>query len=203
MREQDIRAALRLEIEKVYGHEDGTLVIEELGLCEGDARIDIAVVNGALIGYEIKSEADTLQRLPHQSAVYSRLMDQVTVVSSGSHLEKAKRIIPEWWGLTEAVDRDGAVEFNIMRQPKNNPKIDAFSLAQLLWRDEALGLLRQFGMQKGMGAKSRHDIWKKLCEITTIEQLSDLVRRQLRSREMWRSVRTQELDDDSCRPVAR
>ena len=43
-----------------------TIVLDELGLCHGDVRIDVASVNGELSGYEIKRHADTLARRPKQ-----------------------------------------------------------------------------------------------------------------------------------------
>jgi hypothetical protein len=197
MRDSDIRGALRGRLREIHKHEEDTLIIDELGLCEGDARIDLAVVNGSLSGYEIKSELDTLQRLPHQADVYSRLLDQITVVSSCRHLEKAKSIVPDWWGLTEVFERDGTVEFNVFREPQNNPSVDVFSLVQLLWRDEALALLTELGLQKGVLSKSRHIIRKRLCEATTLSELSALVRRQLKARESWRSARLPVSNDDS------
>jgi hypothetical protein len=198
MRDREIRAALRQQIEIVYRHDVDTLVIDELGLCEGDARVDIAVVNGSFTGYEIKSEADTLQRLPHQVGVYSRLLDQVTVVSGSRHLDKVRAIVPQWWGLLEVREQDGEIEFRVTQQPKKNPSIDPFALAQLLWRDEALALLARLGFDKGMRSKARPEIWKRLCESTTTSQLSSLVREQLKARRSLRPAAEQVLDDGLC-----
>lgn len=201
MRDREIRAALRRQIEEAHTDDD-TLVIDELGVCEGDARVDIAVVNGSLTGYEIKSEADTLQRLPHQADVYSRLLDQVTVVSSGRHLEKAKLIIPEWWGLSEVVERSSRIEFIAVREARDNPSIDPFALVQLLWKDEALNLLTELGLQRGMRSKPRPIVWKRLCEATTQPELSDMVRQQLKARRNWRPAAEQASDGDLCQPCA-
>jgi hypothetical protein len=198
MRDREIRAALRHQIEDVYRNDDGTLIIDELGLCEGDARIDVAVVNGELTGYEIKSEADTLQRLPHQVNVYSRLLDQVTVVSSKRHLDKAKSMVPEWWGLSEATEITGEISFEVIREPQQNPSVDPFAVVQLLWKDEALMLLTQLGIHKGMRSKTRPLVWKRLCEATTLPELSALVRQQLKARRNWRLVAERASDDDLC-----
>jgi hypothetical protein len=197
MRDREIRAALRIQIESVYRNDATTLVIDELGLCEGDAIVDIAVVNGSLTGYEIKSEADTLQRLPRQVEVYSRLLDQVTVVSSSRHLQKVKQIVPDWWGLLEATAGTDEIEFRVMRQPNVNPSVDSFALAQLLWRDEALAVLKELGLDKGIRNKTRRDIWKRLSESTSTPQLAALVRNQLKARRSWRSVAEQASDGDS------
>lgn len=196
MRDRDIRAALHVQIEEAYRNDGDTLVIDELGLCEGDARIDVAVVNGSLTGYEIKSEADTLQRLPHQVSVYSRLLDQITLVSTERHLDKAKAMVPEWWGLSGATEAGGQVQLEVVREAQQNPTVDPLAVVQLLWKDEALVLLTQLGIHKGMRSKPRPLLWKRLCEATTLSELSGLVRQQLKARRNWRLVAERALDDD-------
>ncbi|MBI4469784.1 MAG: hypothetical protein HY650_10750 [Acidobacteria bacterium] len=46
--EADIRAALHSRLHREHAREADTLLIEELGLCCGRVRIDVAVVNGLL-----------------------------------------------------------------------------------------------------------------------------------------------------------
>ena len=43
-------------------------------------RIDIAVVKGALHGFEIKSDFDNLKRLARQVDLYSQVLDRATLV---------------------------------------------------------------------------------------------------------------------------
>jgi hypothetical protein len=57
-----IRAALKRYLEGRHAQDDKVRIIEELGISHGSCRIDIAVVNGMIHGYEIKSDQDTLQR---------------------------------------------------------------------------------------------------------------------------------------------
>lgn len=59
-----IREALKRLLENRHAKDKKVRIIEELGVHHGTARIDIAVVNGIMHGYEIKSDQDTLQRLP-------------------------------------------------------------------------------------------------------------------------------------------
>jgi hypothetical protein len=196
MRDRDIRTALREELKSVYKDDVGTIFIDELGLCTGNARVDMAVVNGSLNGYEIKSERDTLQRLPHQIEIYGKALDQVTIVASGLHIEKIINMVPEWWGITEAYYQDGSVQFKIVRESQTNPNVDPYSLVQLLWRDEALSLLRSIGAEKGMLTKPRRAIWQKLSQSRSVEELGHLVREQLKGRANWRSAQSQMLDGD-------
>ena len=50
---------------------EDVLIIDELGLAHAQSRIDLAVFNGHLHGYEIKSAGDTLERLPRQLSFYT------------------------------------------------------------------------------------------------------------------------------------
>ncbi len=81
MRDQDIRDSLRQELVAAYGSDSSTLIVEELGICCGMARVDVAVVNGELKGFEIKSEKDTLGRLPAQSGMYGKVFDTMSGAS--------------------------------------------------------------------------------------------------------------------------
>jgi hypothetical protein len=75
IRDQDVRVGLRARLSALFSHDPGTLIIEELGVMNGESRIDFAVVNGEFHGYEIKSEMDTLDRLPTQSRLYSMVFE--------------------------------------------------------------------------------------------------------------------------------
>ena len=94
-----MRYVLRENLDRKHVADRNTLIVEELGLCRGTARVDIAVVNGQLSGYEIKSDRDTLSRLPAQMATYSRVFDTMTAVVAERHLGSTKAIIPDWWGV--------------------------------------------------------------------------------------------------------
>ena len=75
IRDAEVRPALRTYLEQQELAHPDTLLIEELGLCQGQARIDLATVSGVLHGYEIKSNRDRLTRLASQAATYSRVLD--------------------------------------------------------------------------------------------------------------------------------
>jgi len=187
MRDSDIRIGLHRELERAHRHyASETLFIDELGLCQGNARIDLAVVNGSLSGYEIKSERDTLQRLPHQVEVYSRALDNVTIVASESHIDKTIGLIPEWWGVIATVPDDGEIAFRLVRQQQINPGVDPYSVAQLLWRSEVVMILDDLGIKKGVAGRSRRVLWQTLTDTLPIDELRDCVRRTLKVRERWR-----------------
>lgn len=186
-RDIDIRNVLHIELDHEYGHDPETLILDELGLCQGEARVDIAVVNGAIHGFEIKSESDTLERLPNQVDIYGKVLDTVTIVAAGRHLEGIYDLIPEWWGVYQAYSYEyKIVELKEIRQSQLNPQIDPYSLVQLLWREEALKLLKELGFAKGYASKGRREIWERLADCLPINILKNHVRSILKSRKNWR-----------------
>ena len=95
----DIRAALRNKLTSTYGNHPETVVLDELGVCRGEVRVDVAVVNGKIHGYEIKSDRDSLRRLAGQVELYGKVLDQATLVVGERHFDAAAAMLPEWWGL--------------------------------------------------------------------------------------------------------
>ena len=187
MKDSDIRKVMLLDLARTYKNDRDTMIIEELGLCQGEARVDIAVVNGSIHGFEIKSDEDTLKRLAGQAAIYGRVLGSITLVVGSEHLAEALRIIPKWWGVIVAKERSGRTQLKKRRNGKLNPKLDPFSLVQLLWRDEALDALRKRDLHRGLAGKPRAVLWQKLAEHVPTDELFALVRSFLRSRESWRS----------------
>ncbi|MBB5058696.1 hypothetical protein HDF16_003410 [Granulicella aggregans] len=184
-------------MQRIHGSDPDTLVVEEVGLCQGLARIDIAVINGSVHGYELKSERDTLDRLPAQLGAYSQALEFVTVVAAKKHLAELKTIIPPWWGIWVASQKGQVMTLTNKRAARPNPQLSALALAQFLWRDEVLQFLVERRMDSGLKSKSRQQLWDKLAANATLEELSDLVRKTLKARgASWRSAPKQELDGD-------
>lgn len=161
----DIRGQLRIFLKNKFSfHDPECIVRDEFGLCQGTARIDIAVINGRLHGYEIKSEEDTLKRLSGQLAVYTKIFDYLTFVTNDKHLEELERRVPAWCGLMVAsYTRKRSVKLMMARVPKINRNIDPHSLVQLLWRDETIQILREIGLNRGLESKSRKVLWDTLA----------------------------------------
>ena len=96
----DIRPALHTMLRQRHADEVHTVFIEELGICQGRTGIDIAVVNRELHGYEIKSDRDSLRRLPIQVKMYSKVVSKATIVVGYRHLAESLAAIPSWWGCS-------------------------------------------------------------------------------------------------------
>ena len=184
-----IRSALKEVLKKKHEKDKELKIIDELGVQHGSVRIDIAVINGIMHGYEIKSDRDTLERLPEHVQAYSAIFDQVTLILGSKHLIDAFRMIPDWWGVETAhISDDGVVFFNIIRKAKDNPEQHAVSIARLLWRQEALDKLENLGKADGVRSKPREIVYQRLAESIDLKMLKKHVRSVLlSSRQNWRT----------------
>jgi hypothetical protein len=188
MRERDIRSVLREALVAGCRNEASTLIIDELGICSGVARVDIAVVNGELKGFEIKSDQDNLGRLPSQTHMYGKVFDTMTIVSGPRHLSKLEASIPGWWGIVAAnPSGSGNLGLQTIRCEAKNSSHDPLSVAQLLWREEVLSELRQAGKAKGLSNRPRRYLWDALVSTFSLSELRRIVRTRLKSRENWRA----------------
>lgn len=186
MRDIDVRRALRAQTLAKHYADPRSRVIEELGLCQGEARVDLAVVNGSLHGYEIKSERDTLNRLGQQAEAYGLVFDEMTLVLSEKHLASALEQIPPWWGVVVASPNRAGIGLRHHRKGKRNKTLSAFHLAQLLWRNETLRVLEGIGQSRGFASKPRTVLWQALADAVPLSTLRRVVRETLKVRAAWR-----------------
>lgn len=187
MRDFNIRPALRSYLSRIHADASTTpLVLDELELCIGTCRADIAVFNGSLSGYEIKSERDTLKRLPAQVEAYGRVFEYASVVTSQSHQCQVKELIPTWWGILMVVGEIDAITFAVERTGSANPKIDPYAVGMLLWRHEALRLLERLGFDMGVRSKPTSCMVSRLCQRLSTADLTSHVRMIVKSRGDWR-----------------
>jgi hypothetical protein len=185
MRDRDVRAAVRKRLEAEHIGDSDTLIVDEMGVWAGTVRIDLAVINGEICGYELKSDRDTLTRLPLQADIYSRVFDKVTLVVGERHLKKARDLVPKWWGVTIAVHKNGEIDLLDDRQPKPNPAREPYLVAELLTKVEAISVLAQYGLADGWRSKRMKDIHLRLASEIPLVELSNYVRSALRTRQNW------------------
>lgn len=180
----EIRLVLRSLLSKRHPPTSRTVFIEELGLCRGQVRVDLSVVNGQLHGYEIKSDRDSLRRLYSQVELYGKVFDRATLVVGERHLTAGFENVPDWWGVILAYRSAIGLEVKTMRSPLPNPRRDARALVELLWLDNALALLDKRDAARGFRGKARWIVWDRVCEVCDINEIARAVRTQLKARAM-------------------
>lgn len=177
-----IRIALRAMLAAKHSDECDIAFIEELGLCRGQVRVDLAVVNGMVHGYEIKSDRDSLRRLDRQVETYRRVFDRMTLVTGPRHLERALAAVPPWWGVLRIIVTSKGLQFRSVRPARANPSLDPRALVELLWLEDAIALLESHDAAYGVRGKPRVQVWDRICERISLEEIALSVRQQLKSR---------------------
>ena len=182
MRFRDIE--VRSELTRIllidHAFAQDTLVLEEFGCNE--ARADLAVINGEMHCYEIKSSFDTLNRLANQIPAYSGVFDRVTLVADQRHISQARTIIPEWWGMVRVGQSMGEIKLRELRKAKRNPTPCASALARMLWRDEAYKLLKSQALHEGLQKASVQKIWQAIGDSLPTDVISNAVREAIKQR---------------------
>jgi len=177
LKDKDIREPLFDFLEVEYGK---TRIIEEKMM--GTSRADVVmVITGALVGVEIKSDADTYTRLDSQVKDYDKYFDYNIVVIGSSHAGHVQEHVPDYWGIITVDEVDGEADFYFLRRPNLNKKMRINRKLELLWRPELAILLKRLGMpeyKQGSKPFVRKKIieWSKLpltkAEITRIKKLA-------------------------------
>jgi hypothetical protein len=184
MFDQDIRHALKAHLARVHSDEEH-VVIDELGLCQGDARADVVLINGALNGFEIKSDRDTLARLSRQRHFYGHCFETMTIVVGAKHVAAIRRSVPKWWGIMEATDTSGTPVLRSIREPQPNNGIRPKRVARLLWKSELHSILIARGLRFPKRAKNDQLINALVATLKTPELLA-MVRNAIKARGDWR-----------------
>lgn len=188
-RDPEIREALHKKILSKAHTNPSSIVIDELGLLHGKSRVDIAVLNGCLHGYEIKSSCDTLSRTELQVDTYSKSLHKVTFVAAEKHAPSLLESLPNWYGLVQVTKGPrGAIHFSHLRPAMSNPNLDPFYLSHLLWKNEAIQILTKLDHEKKshLTRYTKANLYKLLAETMNINDLFIEIQGMLSLRENWR-----------------
>jgi len=185
--DRQIRSALHTNLAAEHA-QDGSLILDELGIYGGATRVDVAVINGRFGGYEIKSDRDTLERLPTQAELYGRVFDTMSLVAGPRHIDRAVDLLPAWWGVVLAAPgEDGGALLETIRTPQENRGQDPQTLAWCLWRAELAAVLSEHGYRV-MSRHSRPHLVRMAAELFSLDHLRRIVRETVKARGDWRAA---------------
>ena len=149
----------------------------------GRARADVVMVTERyLYGIEIKSDADTYARLKKQVRYYDQYYDRNVVVVGSTHAMHVSEHVPEWWGIISAEWIDGSIDFYVLREPLDNPKVQEEKKITILWRPELNRLLEQ-NVLPAYKRKSKSFVQKKLLEKVPGDRLWPMAMEELFERD--------------------
>ena len=183
MRDVDIRNILHSYLTAKNRHIHDSIIVEELSVKNGLARIDMAVINGIIHGYEIKSEVDTLNRLSNQIEHYNTSLEKISIAISPLHKEKVIERVPEWWGIIEITDGNMIWE---LRKAKENPNLNITDFLLLLWKDEMFEIIERNNINYKRYL-NRRALIEIMVENIKRKKLLFEVRQTLKSRKNWRN----------------
>lgn len=186
--ERGMRDYIRTKINGLLCRDPGALLIEELEVCSGRARVDIAVIGSVLTGIEIKGPKDSVSRLPGQADAYSQCFDRVVLVVHESLASKATVLIPEWWGIVVGVQQGDLLSYKIERHSDGNPKPDLNMLLSLLWKAEIETLHSDLIGEAPKPKATKKNIRAELLANIAPSLLHRDGLRKLRERSEWRNI---------------
>ncbi len=179
-----VRELLIAELSEKYSNCTDTRIINELGLDFGAARVDVAVVNGIMHGYEIKSDLDTLYRLPRQLEYYNRAFERMTIVVSRKYIDEVKKIIPDWWGI-KTISKDQKRLINIRKGRKVSQQ-DPDLIIKLLWKKELEDFIDYLSFSKSLKKMRKNQLLALLSKEVDFDVTRQFVYSTLKKRENWR-----------------
>lgn len=188
MNENQIRQDMKAQLPRLLGKTTKARLVEEMEICAGKARADMAVIADRLIGIEIKGPRDNLNRLPGQVDQYSKCFDEVLLVVHEQLAKDAIRLVPQWWGVIVGSEKDGTNSYDLKRQPAQNRCVDVDSVLALLWRQEIDALFVQFLGVASPIRTSKRKLRERLLADSSLSALKCAGIDLLRERKDWRSV---------------
>ena len=187
MRDSSVRKSFHKSILNSAHSDSNTIVLNEFGLKNGVVRADIAVLNGKMIGYEIKTDRDNLNRLHHQIIAYNEVFDRIYIITGSRYFKKVELLVPDWWGIFLIQDiAKEEFKFKLVRKAKKNEQKACFGIAQLLWKDELIEILTTIFSCTPKKSMTKQELNILLQEKCDANRLGKIALRYLKTREGWR-----------------
>ena len=159
MNDQEMRDPLFDYLEGFYGK---IRILEEKNT--GASRADvIGVIDGDLIGFEIKSDRDTYTRLKTQTVDYDAFFDFNYLAVGASHQKHAHEHLPAHWGILVVHESENGPIVEMDQIPARNNGAKLANQLSFLWRPELERLLVQNELPLYRG-RSKAFVQEKLLE---------------------------------------
>ncbi|MCS4484372.1 sce7726 family protein [Gleimia sp. 6138-11-ORH1] len=161
-----------------------------------DSILDLGIVNGELIAYEIKSDRDSLFRLSSQFEDYRRFFRFINVVTAEKHVRTIKKEMPSHVGIIVLTKRG---TLHIERRAEDQIAFnDPVTMAASLRKAEVLEVIKRLGFEMEEVPNTLfHRIASSYFRAADPEELSTCIRGTLRKSRDF-SYLSSELD---CFPI--
>ena len=166
--DQDMRPIL-FEMFEMSG--ERMRIMEEFVLCR-KCRADAVMFapERGIIGFEIKSDRDSLERLEHQIRDYSRFCDYNYLVTGAKYIDKAAEILPEFWGIYCITEDNGKLTITLHREAALSPKVRLQNQLKFLWRAELIDIMKRHKI-RGYSSRNKSKIRRLLLDTMDKQEL--------------------------------
>lgn len=148
MRDTDVRQALVAAVARRVGAKPHVLIPEVDVRWSIPARMDALLVADRISGFEIKSDVDSLTRLPRQVEAYGAVVERAVLVVGDRHLAAGTAAVPPWWTIWRARWRDDQVVIHEVRRGRLNPDLNPLAVTSFMSRDDLSDALRAHGFNR-------------------------------------------------------
>ncbi|MCB8877661.1 sce7726 family protein [Acidisoma silvae] len=195
--EGQIKARVLTELRALKRISKRSIIANEFALSKSLVRADLAILESKFIGIEVKSEKDTLRRLPSQIASYLRHFDWVILVVASKHAYKVielNLLFVELW----VMHADGSIE--IIQTPKSASPQAGICIGRLLTQADQK---RYIGCEGNYHTNNQDyfDINKSNAHAAFINVFSSRFGKT--SKEFWDAVRYRQIKSDDLAKLSR
>jgi hypothetical protein len=178
MSEKLTEAAIRNALLCSLRNASESVILEEVKIEGGAARIDVVSFGDEIVGYEIKSDFDNFDRMPNQIHAYNRVFPKINLVCGQRHLDYALAVLPSWWGIIQLAVVDGQPQLQQVREAKSHDRQDPYSVASLLSKRDAVELLSAYRCSVRPRSNLRA-IWEAMAKSVPLRKIEDAIVQKL------------------------
>jgi hypothetical protein len=118
---------------------------------------------------------------------HTPVFEKLTFVVSPNHFGALDRVLPAWCGVLAAEkEGSGALELRVVKKSRTNPSTDPFRMAHLLWKNEALSLLKEQNVGELSARNNRRQLYEGIARNVSPSDLVAYGRDCFLARENWR-----------------
>jgi hypothetical protein len=158
------------------------LIVEELGVHNGNAIADVVAIYDSLHGFEIKGESDSVSRISKQSRYYNLSFPKLTLVTTQNHMDWVQKNLPEFWGVLLAKRTPFGIGFTYKRSAKNNPFFSKEMSLLMLWKEEMLNSQMYSNDLKIRKKDSRAELASKIAPQLNKDAIVSLLKASIANR---------------------
>lgn len=184
MRDSEMRAAVSQHIEARVRDREYLLVPEVDVRWSVPGRLDAMMIADRITGFELKSEADSLARLPRQIHTYGAVAERAVLVVAPRHLQAGLAAAPAWWSVWAAIDGIDGVKLRQVQRGKLNPGINLLAVLSFLPRETILAELQRRGRRELSGLRI-DELRAEMYRSVPRAQLLNVARTHMLARKDW------------------